>query len=98
MIGCLIEIGVLVASAIAALFAGKHGRAPTVISAVGVVVAAACALPWAIASLAGADPEEVAVTWAPPIEQLRLGIDPMSAFFIVPLMVIGATCGIYGAA
>lgn len=97
MIGCLIAVAVLVTSAITALIVGRHGRAPSAIAAVGAVVAAGFALPSAIDSLAGASPVELAVTWAPPIDQLRLGIDPLSAFFIVPLLVLGAVCAIYGA-
>ena len=97
MIGCLVATAVLVASAIAALIAGRRGRASSAIAAVGAVIAAGCALPAAIAALAGAPSVEVAVTWAPPIDELRFGLDPLSAFFIVPLLVLGAICGIYGA-
>ena len=35
--------------------------------------------------------------WAPPIDELRFGLDPLSAFFAVPLLVLGAICGVYGA-
>jgi formate hydrogenlyase subunit 3/multisubunit Na+/H+ antiporter MnhD subunit len=95
--GCLVAVAVLLALAVAALIAGRHRRAPAAIAAVGAVIAAGCALPGAIASLAGAPPAELAVAWAPPIDQLRLGIDPLSSFFIIPLVVLGAICGIYGA-
>jgi len=97
MIGCWGAVVVLTASALAALAAGRHGRAPSVIAAAGAVIAAGLALPSAIGSLAGAAPVELAVAWAPPIDELRIGIDPLSAFFIVPLVLLGAICGIYGA-
>jgi len=97
MTGCLIAVAVLVGSAAVALFAGRRSRASSAIAAIGCIVAAGFALPDAIVALAGAGPVEVAVTWAPPIETLRLGLDPLSAFFIVPLVLLGAVCGVYGA-
>lgn len=97
MTGCLVAVAVLLASSVAALLAGRDGRAPTVIAAVGTVIAAGFALPGAVGALAGAAPVELVVTWAPPVDQLRLGLDPLSAFFVIPLAVLGAICGIYGA-
>ncbi|MEO9184353.1 MAG: proton-conducting transporter membrane subunit, partial [Kofleriaceae bacterium] len=97
MIGCLIAAGVLVVSALGALLAGRRGRAASAIAAFGAVAAAICALPGAIAALAGARPDELVIQWAAPIGELRFGLDAMSAFFIVPLAVLGAICGIYGA-
>ncbi len=97
MTGCLIAIAALVVSAVAALAAGRHARAPSVIAAAGTVVAAACALPSAIMSLTRGAPVEITVTWAAPIDHLSFGLDPLSAFFIAPLLVLGAICGIYGA-
>jgi hydrogenase-4 component B len=32
-----------------------------------------------------------------PIDELRFGLDPISAFFIIPLCVLGAICAVYGA-
>jgi formate hydrogenlyase subunit 3/multisubunit Na+/H+ antiporter MnhD subunit len=95
--GCLIAAGVLVTSAIAALLAGHNRRAPSVICAAGAVIAAGVALPPAIEMLAGAPPREIAVAWAGPVSELRFGLDPLSAFFVVPLVVLGAICAIYGA-
>ncbi len=97
MIALLIAAGVLAVSGVIALVAGRHPRAPSAIAAIGAVVAAVIALPPAIAALAGAAPEELSVAWAPPIEHLQFGLDPLSAFFVVPLMVLGAICAIYGA-
>ena len=97
MIGCLIAVGVLIASAGAALAAGRRARAASAIAACGAVGAAALTLPEAIAALAGSPPVELSIAWAPPIDELRLGLDPLSAFFIAPLAVLGAICAVYGA-
>jgi hydrogenase-4 component B len=96
MTACAIAIGVLVGSSLLALFCGRRGRAPSTIAAIGAVVAAALALPPAIASLAGAAPDDLVVAWAAPLGDVRFGIDPLSAFFIVPLMTLGPLCAIYG--
>jgi formate hydrogenlyase subunit 3/multisubunit Na+/H+ antiporter MnhD subunit len=93
----LIAEAVLVVSALGALIAARHERAPSAIAAVGAVIAAAVAMPAAIGSLSGDRAVEVAVHWAPPIGQLRFGLDPLSAFFVLPLLVLGAVCAIYGA-
>ncbi|HEY6038197.1 MAG TPA: proton-conducting transporter membrane subunit [Kofleriaceae bacterium] len=95
MTACLVAVAVLILSAAAALVA--RGRAASAASAIGALVAAGCALPGAIQSLAGARPEELAVSWAAPIGELRFGLDPLSAFFVIPLVVLGAAGAIYGA-
>jgi len=94
--GCLVAVAVLFASALVALVM-RRGRASSAAAAIGAVVAAGCALPGAIQSLAGARPDELAVTWAAPIDELRFGLDPLSAFFVIPLVVLGAIGAIYGA-
>jgi len=95
--GCALAVAVLVASACGALLAHRRGRLASGLAAAGAVLAAAAALPDAIAVLAGAAPPEVAVPWAAPIDELRFGLDPLSAFFAVPLAALGAICAVYGA-
>ncbi|HEU4731422.1 MAG TPA: proton-conducting transporter membrane subunit [Kofleriaceae bacterium] len=97
MTGCLIAVAILFGSALVSLLAGRHGRAAQAIAATGCVAAAGCAIPAAIASLAGAPAAEIAVSWAPPVNVMKLGLDPLSAFFIVPIVALGAVCAIYGA-
>jgi formate hydrogenlyase subunit 3/multisubunit Na+/H+ antiporter MnhD subunit len=97
MTACAIAICVLVVASALALCTKRNGRAASFIAAVGAVTAAALALPPAIASLAGAAPDQIVIHWAAPLGDVTFGIDPLSAFFIVPLMLIGAICAIYGA-
>ena len=96
MMPCAIAIGVLLGTSLLALLAGRNGRAASMIAAIGAVVAALLALPPAIASLGGAAPEDLVVRWSAPLGDVRFGIDPLSAFFIVPLVVLGALCAVYG--
>jgi hydrogenase-4 component B len=97
MMGCAIAVAILVGTALIALVSGRSGRIPSVISSLGAVSAAAFALPAAIASLAGEPAEEVVVSLAAPLGDVTFGIDALSAFFIVPLVVLGAICSVYGA-
>jgi hydrogenase-4 component B len=97
MTGCAIAVAVLVASACGALLAHRRGRLASGLAAAGAVLAAAAATPDAICVMAGAAPWEVSVPWAAPIDELRFGLDPMSAFFVVPLAALGAICAVYGA-
>lgn len=93
MTACGIAVLVLVATGLVA--AGARRRAG--IAAAGAVAAAAIAIPAAVAVLAGGGVDELRIAWAAPIEDVRLGIDPLSAFFAVPLLVLGASCAVYGA-
>jgi hydrogenase-4 component B len=93
----LAAAGVLVASALAAAFAGRRPRVAAAIAALGTVVAAALALPGAIGALVGEPASEIDVAWAAPIDHLRFGLDPLSAFFVIPVALLGAVCAIYGA-
>jgi formate hydrogenlyase subunit 3/multisubunit Na+/H+ antiporter MnhD subunit len=93
----LVALAVLVGSAIAALLTGRNGRTAAAIAAAGAVIGAGFALVASIDTLAHASAAELVIDWAPPIDELRLGLDPLTAFFIVPIAVLGATCAVYGA-
>ncbi|MBX3155690.1 MAG: oxidoreductase [Deltaproteobacteria bacterium] len=93
MIWCLAALGVLFASAIAALILRTH-----LYATLGALLAALLALPAAFAVLAGAHFADVVVPWGQPLGEIRLGLDPLSAFFAIPLLALGATCAAYGAA
>lgn len=93
MTACGIAVLVLVATGLVA--AGARRRAG--IAAVGAVAAAAIAIPAAVAALAGNGADEIRIAWAAPIDEVRLGLDPLSALFAVPLLALGASCAVYGA-
>src|SRR5204863_9851696 len=37
------------------------------------------------------------LAWPPPLRTITLGLDPLSAFFVLPVLVLGAACAVYGA-
>jgi len=55
-------------------------------------------VPAGIAVLSSAAPAELRLAWPPPLGAVTLGLDPLSAFFLLPLLVLGAACMVYGAA
>jgi formate hydrogenlyase subunit 3/multisubunit Na+/H+ antiporter MnhD subunit len=95
---CAIAVLVLAGSGLAALAATSRPRLATRIAAVGAIAAAAIGVPAAIAAMSGAATTELQLAWPPPLRTLTLGLDPLSAFFVLPLLVLGAACAVYGAA
>jgi len=98
MIACAVAVLVLAGSGLLALAASARPRLATSIGAVGAVAAALLGLPPALMALSEGATARLDVAWTPPLEQLRLGLDPLSAFFIVPLLLLGAVGAVYGAA
>jgi formate hydrogenlyase subunit 3/multisubunit Na+/H+ antiporter MnhD subunit len=92
MTACEIALVVLVGTGLCALCGPRWAR----VAAAGAIGAAALGVPAAIAVLGDGSASEIHITWAAPIDEIRLGLDPLSAFFVVPLLVLGAACAAYG--
>jgi formate hydrogenlyase subunit 3/multisubunit Na+/H+ antiporter MnhD subunit len=80
----------LAASGLLALALFRRARAATWIAAFGALGAAAAGLAGSIAVLAGAGGGAPGLVVA--------GVDPLSAFFLVPLFALGGLCAVYGRA
>ena len=93
MTACAVAVLVLAGSGTLAL----AFRAPW-LPAVAAVAAAALGLPPAIDVLCGAPAATLELAWLPPLGTVHLGLDPLSAFFVVPVLVLGALCACHGAA
>jgi hydrogenase-4 component B len=91
MTGCAIAMLVLVGTGALAVLGRRAG-----IAAAGAVAAAAIGIPPAAAIVAGGAASELRAAWPAPIDEVRLGIDALSAFFVVPLLGLGACCAVYG--
>ena len=50
----------------------------------------------ALFALAGGDLSAVRVPWTVPLGEIFLAIDPLSAFFLVPIFTVGLAAGVYG--
>jgi formate hydrogenlyase subunit 3/multisubunit Na+/H+ antiporter MnhD subunit len=91
--------------ALAVLFAGAfgalipaHPRWATSLGAGGAVLGSALGLLPAVRVLLGGNLAPIDLPWSAPGGELSLGIDPLSAFFLVPIFALGAATAIYGAA
>jgi formate hydrogenlyase subunit 3/multisubunit Na+/H+ antiporter MnhD subunit len=89
-------VGALLVSGLLSLAAGRRARLAAGLAAAGVVAASMLGIAPAVAVLRGGAAEQVGVAWAVPVGALRLGIDPLTAFFLIPLFALGAVCAIYG--
>ncbi len=87
-----------VVAGVASALASPRPRLASRLGAGGAVLGSALGLVPALQVLAGRSLPPVALSWEVPGGSLALGIDALSAFFLVPVFVVGAACAIYGAA
>ena len=90
---------VLMLSGGASVLAGRSAAWSARLGVFGAV--AGCALGFfpAVGALAGGLSLSVRIPWPLPLERgLELGLDPLSAVFLVPMTLLGALCAVYGAA
>jgi formate hydrogenlyase subunit 3/multisubunit Na+/H+ antiporter MnhD subunit len=92
----VVALGVLAGTGIFALAASRWPRAAAGAAALGAVAAAALGVGPALESLRGGLTTTVTAAWALPTGAVQIGIDPLTAFFLLPLLVMGAICGVYG--
>ena len=88
-----IAIATLAVSGIVALFASS--RAAPRIAAAGALAAAAIGIAPAMITMYEGSTHDLVVAWPAPLNELTLRLDALSAFFMVPLLVLGAACAIY---
>lgn len=67
------------------------------LAAAGAVLGGAAASIGAVRVLASGLRAELSATWEVPGGALAVGLDPLGAFFLVPLFVVGALAAVYGA-
>jgi formate hydrogenlyase subunit 3/multisubunit Na+/H+ antiporter MnhD subunit len=92
-----LALAAFLAGACGSLVAAAHPRWATRAGATGAVLGCALGLAPAVRVLAGTDLAAIDLPWSVPGGALSLGIDPLSAFFLVPIFTIGIATAIYGA-
>ena len=93
-----LALAVLLAGGCGALVTVAHPRWATRLGTGGAVLASTLGLIPAIQVLFGRDLAPIDLPWNVPGGAFSLGIDPLSAFFLVPIFVVGAATAVYGAA
>ncbi len=97
MILLVASIGLLLAGGALALIAHRHERLATGAALAGLIGAAAIGLPQALAVVVRGETLALRLPWHVPLGSLALGLDPLSAFFLLPILVLAPLAGIYGA-
>ena len=92
----VLAVGILLASALAALAANCAPRVASGIGAIGAVAGCAVGMVPALRALTHGPLPELSRSWAVPAGALVVGLDPLSAFFLVPLLVLSSLAAVYG--
>lgn len=91
----LAAFGVLLASGCAALLAARQPGLSARLASVGAVIAALVGLPAALMYALRGLSTEVELDWGT-LGRVVLGLDPLSAVFLVPIFVLGSLAAVYG--
>jgi formate hydrogenlyase subunit 3/multisubunit Na+/H+ antiporter MnhD subunit len=94
----LLALALLVATAVATLLLARLGRAAQVVGVLGVASGCAIGLAGAIQALASGSPASLVAPWHVPGGALIVGVDSLSAFFLVPLFAFGPLAAVFGRA
>jgi len=97
MIGTLLTaLAVLLGSGCAALLARHSPRLATRLGVAGAVFGGLIGLVPAGNALWTASSETLHLPWSVPMGSLALGLDPLSAFFLLPIFILTALAAVYG--
>ena len=88
-------MAVLLASGLAALLASRSAKACTILGAGGAVAGCALGLVPAAQGLCG-PALSIRIPWSLPGGSFYLGIDPLSAFFLIPILGLSLVSAVYG--
>jgi formate hydrogenlyase subunit 3/multisubunit Na+/H+ antiporter MnhD subunit len=93
----LIALSILcLAGALALAVSVRWGRAVSWIGAAGPVLAALLGLPDPLRTLWHGEAARLTLAWQMPLGTCALKLDGLSAFFIIPILLLSALCAIYG--
>jgi len=96
MIWLVASLGLLLVGAFGALLLGRCGRNPSVPAAVFFVAGAALGCVPVLGVLAGRPAPSLRLPWPVPYGEFFLELDPLSAWFMLPLFVLSALAAVYG--
>lgn len=92
----LIAIAILVFSALPSAFLGRRFGRVSFIATAGVIIASAVMIPAALSALIYRNISAFDHALSIPLASFSVGLDPLSAFFIIPIALLAALSSIYG--
>jgi len=92
----LLSLGILLASGLAALLLGRRGRDPSWLAAAGVVAGAVLGCIPAFRVVLGGTVTSLRLNWAVPYGEFHVELDALSAWFLIPILVLSAVAAVYG--
>jgi formate hydrogenlyase subunit 3/multisubunit Na+/H+ antiporter MnhD subunit len=92
----LAAFALLLLGALAPLLLARNPRAATAAGVTCAVAGSLVGLASAVRALCAGSTPDWQLAWPLPLGAVRLGLDPLSAFFLLPLFILGAACALYG--
>jgi hydrogenase-4 component B len=96
MTNLLLSVIIMLAGAVAALIVGGKNRWASAAAALSVGSGCLVAIKPVLAALAGRPPGPLSVAWSIPWGRFSIGLDGLSAFFFLPLLVLSPLAAVYG--
>jgi len=96
MFAAIASIFILILSGTGAVAAGRRKRSASTWAGAGLLLAAIFGLPPALQVLFTGKSLILDLPWQMPGGSLALALDPLSAFFILPVLILGAVFALYG--
>jgi hydrogenase-4 component B len=96
MILLVFALGILLASGGIALGVNRRPALATAVGTTGTVLACILGMVPVGQTLLGHHWTSLRLPWQEPTQDLMLGLDPLSAFFLAPVLVLGALAALYG--
>jgi formate hydrogenlyase subunit 3/multisubunit Na+/H+ antiporter MnhD subunit len=96
MVLLVFALGILLASGGIALGANRRPYLATAVGTIGTVLACILGMVPVGQTLLGHHWTSLRLPWQEPTQDLMLGLDPLSAFFLAPVLVLGALAALYG--
>jgi hydrogenase-4 component B len=89
---------ILLIGAVASLLVGSKNRLASAIATLSVWLGCMAALKPVLSTLAGRPPAPLSIAWSIPWGNFSIGLDGLSAFFFLPLLVLSPLAAMYGCA
>jgi hydrogenase-4 component B len=92
----LSSVAIQLLCGIAVLFLSRNNRLTSAIGAAGPVIACIVGLIPVLKTLSGIENDPIHASWNMPLGTIALGLDGLSAWFLLPILGLGALSAIYG--